>query len=201
MKDVLDKRAAFVSFIFSAFGSALTRLFVFDSANIGWDVTGFATLISLIVSLLISVFFIKKNTRKIRIRRYVLIGLLLVAGFIFFSRMNKLMCPERINVLDSSGKNDSSYTIHIITGKELIDKSDPVLNQINKSSVKCSLCDSLATHDPYKIWTSKSIQNSFNNITWSYIFFVVLVVALITHLTEELLPPPSKKKEKQKVKK
>lgn len=186
MKDFLDGRIALVSLIFSAFGSALTRLFLVDSANIGWNVTGFASLLSLVASLLVSVFFIKKDKRKILLRRWVLLFLFVFSLLFYFNRINTLICAEKVKVRDSKG-NDSSYTIHITAGKELIDTSDAVLNKVNKSSSKCSLCDSLATHDPTKIWTGPSIKAAESQITYSYILLVVFLVALITHLTEELI--------------
>src|SRR5215211_5038598 len=103
MKDILDARIAIISLIFSAFGSALTRLFLVDNSHIGWNVTGFASLLSLIASLFISVLFIRKNRKKIIIRRYVLLTLFLTACFFYFNRIDSLVCSERVRVLDSKG--------------------------------------------------------------------------------------------------
>jgi hypothetical protein len=99
--------------------------------------------------------------------------------------------------LNSKG-NDSSYTIQIISGNELIDTSDAVLNKVNNSSLKCSLCDSLATHDPTKIWTGRSIKAAASQITYSYILLVIFLVALITHLTEELMSSQNENASKSK---
>lgn len=186
MKDILDGRIAVISLIFSAFGSALTRLFLVKNTDIGWDVTGLASLLSLIASLLISVLFIRKNKKRIIVRRWILLLLFLASLFFYFNRINSLICSERVRILNSKG-DDSSYTIQIISGNELIDTSDAVLNKVNNSSLKCSLCDSLATHDPTKIWTGPSIKAAESQITYSYILLVVFLVALITHLTEELM--------------
>jgi hypothetical protein len=184
MKEILDARIVIVSLIFSVFGSALTRLFLIDNSQIGWDVTGFASLLSLIASLLISVLFIKKNKKKIIVRRWVLLALFLASISFYFNRINTVICSERVKVLDSKG-NDSSYSIHIIAGKELIDTTDAVLNKVNQSSLRCSLCDSLATHDPTRIWTGRSIKTAESQIVYSYILLVIFLVSFLTHLTEE----------------
>lgn len=192
MKELLDARIVFVSLIFSTFGSALTRLFLIDNSQIGWDVTGFASLLSLIASLLISVLFIKKNRKRIIIRRWVLLALFLASIFFYFNRTNSAICSERVRVLDSKG-NDSSYSIHIVAGKELIDNTDAVLNKVNQSTLRCSLCDSLATHDPTRIWTGRSIKAAISQIVYSYILLVIFLVSFITHLTEEYILSKEKK--------
>jgi hypothetical protein len=140
--------------------------------------------------------FIKKKEKNIAWRRWILVFLTVGSATFYFIESNKLTCPERVRVLDSKG-NDSSYTIHIIAGNELIDTTDAVLNKINKSSLRCSLCDSLATHDPTKIWTGRSITAAETRIVWSYIFFVVFLVSLITHFIEELIWAKDKKEEEK----
>ena len=183
MKEIIDGRAAVISLIFSLFGSAVTKLFVINISELGWDVTGFAMVVALIVSLLISVFFIKRNAKKIVIRRNVLIVLFLASGVFYFTSLYQLVCN-----MTAPTVNDKTRKLSIVHGSELQPDAAAFRKLVKTEPFdECSLLDSFATRDPEIVWTRSSIKSASYRLTFSYILFVAVLVGLLTHLSEELL--------------
>jgi hypothetical protein len=86
-------------------------------------------------------------------------------------------------------KNEQIYTSqkNIITGKELLDKSDPEINRLNNSKYRDSIYSMINENDPEKIWTAASISSSKIKLFSAFVLLFVLISALLVYLATEIL--------------
>lgn len=186
MKGTLKLKLLLFSFMLAIGVAFLSRLFAI-SGIIGWEETGIAAAVSLIVTHLITILFIQEKKGRIVIRRYILVTGLILAALLYNNRKHSLVCSFTARKASPDGLTVYNTTTNIVTGTKLREeiKMDATI-QMNKDS-KCGLFDYIATRNPYKIWTTASIRSSNNQLLFTYLALVIFLVALITHLLEEIL--------------
>jgi len=162
----------------------LSRLFMIADGP-SWGVTIAAILLSFIGSQLISFYLVQGNKKRIVIRRYMLIGLVIVAGIVYFKFWQDIVCS--VTIKNKVHDTFVSHKKNIITGTQLIDSSDEIINKLNLTDNRCSICDSLNTHNPEEIWLPASVRQSGHKLFAAFLALVVLVSALVVHIVEEIL--------------
>ena len=183
MKNKINLKLLLVSLGICIAMAVLSRFFM--PGIKGWSITIAAAISSFIAGYFVSVLFIKGNKKKFVIRRYVLAVLVVLAAVLYFRAYNSIVCV----VTEKSKQHDATLTKKkmIITGRALLDSSDLILNRLNETKDRCSICDSLVTHDPARIWTRSSITASENKLIMYFVVLVALLSVLVIHIVEEFL--------------
>ncbi len=181
LKEILDARLAFLSLILTGGAAAISRIFIPE--EIGWDITAIVWIFSLVFSLFVSALFRSRTKRKKKlIISGILIFLVLISFGIYANRFLSLTCEKEI----FSG--DSTRVYHYIIGTTPTPDADTFIKYDPRlKDNACDLLDSFA-NEPHLVWTEKSINKSKKQLSFTYIIFVVFLVACITYLVEVIKP-------------
>jgi hypothetical protein len=183
MHTILKYRVVFITALFAVFGSALTLLLEIDEMENYYR--SLAPLLALVISLFIS-FMIKmkwsvKTRNRLKITISVLLGLLLVAVFMYTRFFLKATFPYR----DAENKvayyvrgDKNSYTQLAIDFR----KKNPAIT----SDAELIRLGFEGPHNKRYVWTEESISDNVLWLITGYSIIVILFVGMISFLTEIL---------------
>jgi hypothetical protein len=176
---------ALVAFLFIALGiGLLSRLFIAEKGQ-GWIATIAAILIAFLLYPLVSVFLLKDHKKRYQVSRFVLAGLVLVAGWLYYNTWNNNVCT--VNELFRNGNVKEYKKRNIITGKQLIDAGDTTVQRLVKEKQWNSVFEYYGTYNAADIWTNDSIAAAKRKLNLSLALLTVLVSLLAMHTIESLL--------------
>jgi TIR domain len=164
---------------------AFVSWFFLPVLEIKWRLAIISVVASFIAGTFLVALIRRVNRKTGKFIPIILACLVLVSTFIYIKAWDKIVCTVPNYDFTNTSVNFSNH--NIITGTELIDKSDPELIGINKSSKKCSICEDLNETNPERIWVHSSIESSKIKLYSGFLFMVVSVTVLIIFLAVKIL--------------
>jgi hypothetical protein len=169
---------------------------LFTSASIGilsrllmpepsWKPVVIAIVCSVLLYPLISAYLFKNHTRIFKVSRFVLIGLILFTGYLYYTSWEKRVVT--VNEIKRDGNKSGSVKKNVIVGLILKDTTDPDIVQLQNEGKYDEIMEIYQSHNAYDIWTSASIESSMRVLNNSLVLFVVFLSLLGMHTIEAIL--------------
>lgn len=184
MKNLLNRQYLLLSVIVCLLISLLS-LFFLPVDEFKWGLLVISFLASFIASFFIVALAKNGGRKRVIFIRYSLAALVLVCAWLYVSAWNSIVCKAAIKEI----KNEQVFTTYknVITGTELIDKSDSLINALNKTKERCSIREELNENNPEKIWTPASVNASKIKLYASFLLLLMWLAVLLVYLAVEIL--------------
>jgi hypothetical protein len=184
MRNKIQWKALVVYLLTSVLVGFLSRLFMAETGQ-SWTVTIAAIVIAFLLYPVISVFLIKDRKKRYQVSRFILLGLVLISGWLYYNTWNNNVCS--VNELYRNKGVDEYKKRNIIIGNRLIDATDTTLQRLIREKQWNSLFEYYGTYNAADIWTNDSIAAANRKLNLALALLTVLVSLLAMHTVESLL--------------
>jgi hypothetical protein len=180
MKQTLETRIAFILTIAGSFGFVITKLV--DVKNASFAISGIALLLSLIASLVISLFLFSRLTVKRTKIFAVIAAILLIGSVLSFYLFQKHFINSTVIVPEFQG--DSITRQKYFKGADYTTNAQKIVNLKPELKRDDNALMAMFQNKFDDVWIPNSVRDTELNLAMWYILFVIVVVSAISLTTE-----------------